>query len=293
MKKSDWTSVGGLVGSTAAAAGTAWAIGHGSVHVLGLPVVAWAVAAAFAMQWIAFVPAFLFRTERFYDLTGSVTYITVVVFTLALGRQMDVRSLVLGILIIIWAARLGTFLFRRVRAAGSDARFDRIKRSFPRFLAAWTMQGLWVSLTLAAALTAMSTVTRQPFDAWGWIGLCVWCIGFGIEAVADEQKRRFRADAVNRGRFIDRGLWRWSRHPNYFGEMVVWTGILLIAVPVLSGWQWVSLVSPVFVILLLTRISGIPILETRADEKWGGQEDYAAYKQATSILVPRPPRRDR
>lgn len=291
MKKSDWTSVGGLVGSTAVAAGTAWAIGHGSVHVLGLPVVAWAVAVAFAIQWIAFIPAFLLRSERFYDLTGSVTYITVVALILAMGRQVDARSLVLCVLIVVWAARLGTFLFRRVRAAGRDERFDTIKRSFLPFLTTWTMQGLWVSLTLAAALTAMTSRVREPFGAWGWIGLCVWCIGFGIEAVADEQKRRFRADPANRERFIDRGLWRWSRHPNYFGEIVLWFGVALIAIPVLSGWGWVSLISPAFVIFLLTRVSGLPTVEKRADQKWGGQPEYEAYKRGTPILIPRPPMR--
>jgi len=291
MKRLDWTSVGGIAGSSAVAAGTAWAIGHGSVHVLALPVAAWAMAAAFAMQWIAFVPAFVLRSERFYDLTGSVTYVTVAALALAAGRQIDARSLVVLVLIVVWAGRLGTFLALRVRAAGKDARFDSIKRSFVRFLLAWTLQGLWVSLTLSAALAAMTATARQPWGAWGWIGLCVWATGFGIEAVADEQKRRFRADPAHRGTFIDRGLWRWSRHPNYFGEIVLWVGVALVAVPVLTGWQWVGLISPLFVILLLTRISGIPLVEARADEKWGGQEDYEAYKRATSVLVPLPRRR--
>ena len=123
----------------------------------------------------------------------------------------------------------------------------------------------------------------------GLIGALVWIFGFAIEAAADAQKNQFRADPENRGKFIDTGLWSWSRHPNYFGEIVLWVGVAIIALPVLRGWQWVTLISPVFVALLLTRISGVPILEKRADEKWGGQEDYETYKERTPVLIPRPP----
>ncbi len=190
---------------------------------------------------------------------------------------------------MIWAGRLGTYLFRRIRRAGKDERFDRIKPSFVRFLNAWTLQGLWVSLTLAAALAAITTTTREAIGVVTVIGALVWVAGFGIEATADRQKSRFRADPANKGRFISGGLWAWSRHPNYFGEIVLWIGVALVAVPVLRGWQWVTLISPVFVAFLLTRVSGVPLLEKRADEKWGGQEDYEAYKASTPVLVPRPP----
>ena len=109
--------------------------------------------------------------------------------------------------------------------------------------------------------------------------------------MADLQKSRFRADPANRGRFISTGVWAWSRHPNYFGEIVIWVGVFVIAAPVLRGWQWVGILSPVFVTLLLTRVSGIPLLEKRADRQWGGRPEYEAYKARTSVLVPRPPRR--
>ena len=116
-------------------------------------------------------------------------------------------------------------------------------------------------------------------------GLLIWAAGFAIEATADVQKSRFRADPANRGAFIHTGLWAWSRHPNYFGEIVLWIGVAVIALPVLQGWQYVTLISPLFVILLLTRVSGVPLLEKRADEKWGGQDDYEAYKRRTPVLV--------
>jgi len=152
------------------------------------------------------------------------------------------------------------------------------------------IQGLWITLTAGAALAAITSVNRLEIDVLAVAGVLLWVIGLSIETVADSQKSRFRADSANAGRFIRTGLWAWSRHPNYFGEIVLWSGVALIALPALRGWQFVTLASPLFVFLLLTRVSGIPLLERRADETWGGQEEYEVYKAATSVLVPRPPR---
>ena len=156
---------------------------------------------------------------------------------------------------------------------------------------AWSLQGLWVLLTAAAALAVITAAQRETFDLLGWIGVAVWLVGFGVEVAADRQKQVFRADPANRDRFITTGLWAWSRHPNYFGEIVLWTGMALLAVPVLSGWRWVVLISPVFVVVLLTRISGIPLLERRGRKRWGDDPAYRAYVDTTPVLVPRPPRR--
>jgi steroid 5-alpha reductase family enzyme len=274
-----------LVGVIIALAGS-----QGGGSVAGIPVFGLCVALAFLIQWLVFIPAYTGQTERFYDLTGSLTYISVTLLAVLLAPQVDARSIVLLVLVVVWAARLGTYLVRRIRRAGRDDRFDALKLSFVRFLAAWTLQGLWVSLTLAAALAAITTLRREPLDLVSLAGVAVWAVGFGIETVADLQKSRFRADPANRGRFIRSGLWAWSRHPNYFGEIVLWVGVALIAVPVLAGWQWLTLVSPVFVTILLTRVSGVPLLERKADATWGGQPDYEAYKARTPVLMLRPPR---
>jgi steroid 5-alpha reductase family enzyme len=207
--------------------------------------------------------------------------------------EADARSWLLVAFVSIWAIRLGTFLFRRVRAAGEDRRFRDIKPSWSRFLVAWTIQGLWVSLTLAAALAAITTMVRRDLGIFALVGTLVWLLGFGIEVVADRQKSAFRADPENKDKFINSGLWSWSRHPNYFGEIVLWIGVAIIAIPVLSDWQWLTLISPVFVFILLTRVSGVPMLEARADQKWGGQVDYEDYKARTSQLILRPPSSDR
>ena len=289
MKKTDRNALFVFPIVVLVAAGVAVAGSQDGATAAGIPVFALCVALAFAIQWLAFIPAFLLQNESWFDLTGSVTYITVTVVAVALGPAPDARSFVLLALVVIWAARLGTYLFRRIRKAGSDARFDAIKPSFIRFLNTWTLQGLWVSLTLAAALAAITTDQRKGLGVVAIVGLLVWAAGFALEATADFQKSSFRADPANKGTFIRAGVWSWSRHPNYFGEIVIWIGVALVALPVLQGWQYVTLISPLFVILLLTRVSGVPLLEKRADEKWGGQDDYEAYKARTSVLVPWPP----
>ncbi|MBN1179895.1 MAG: DUF1295 domain-containing protein [Anaerolineae bacterium] len=271
--------------------GIAWAGSQGSAVVAGIPLFALAVGLAFLIQWLVFIPAYVQQSERFFDLTGSLTYITVTTLAVLLGPTIDGRSILLLVLVLIWAARLGTFLFRRIRKAGKDTRFDTIKTSFIQFLNTWTLQGLWVTFTLAAALATITTTVRKELDGFALVGFLIWALGFFFEATADAQKNRFRADPANKGRFIHTGLWSWSRHPNYFGEIVIWIGVAVIALPVLRGWQWVTLVSPVFVALLITRISGVPMLEKYADDTWGGQADYEAYKARTSVLIPLPPRR--
>jgi len=289
MKKSDRNALIAfpvviLVGAVMALAGS-----QGGAKAGGIPVFALCVALAFVIQWLAFIPAFVFQTERFYDLTGSLTYIAVTIVAVALGPTPDTRAYVLLALVLVWAVRLGSYLFTRIRKVGKDDRFDAIKPSFIRFLNTWTLQGLWVSITLAAALAAITTDVRKGFGVLAIIGLVVWLIGFGLEAAADRQKSSFRADPANKGTFIHDGIWAWSRHPNYFGEITLWVGVALIAVPVLHGWQWATLISPVFVFLLITRVSGVPMLEKKADAKWGGQPDYESYKKRTPVLVPRPP----
>lgn len=273
------------------ATGLALAGSQGGHVVNGFPLFALCVALAFVIQWVAFIPAFVFRTEKFYDLTGSITYLTVVVVALLLSPAIDTRSLLLAGMVAIWAVRLGSFLFMRIRAAGEDRRFREIKQSFARFLMTWTLQGLWVAFSLSSALAAITSTIRKELDAFAIVGFLVWLFGFGVEVIADSQKSAFNANQANKDKFIRSGLWSWSRHPNYFGEIVLWIGVMIIAMPILQGWQWATLISPIFIIILLTRISGVPMLEKRADEKWGGQPEYEAYKANTSVLIPMPPKK--
>lgn len=278
-----------VAGSVAVAAAVGFAGSWGGPRLGAIPVFALCVALAFAINWLVWIPASLWRTERFYDLTGSVTFVAVtalaLVATRAPGGAASVWRVVLAAMVVVWAVRLGSFLFIRVRRDGSDGRFDKIKVHPLAFLATWTLQALWVSMTVAAALAAI-TVADGLGGVWAMLGVIVWLIGFAIEVVADTQKRRFRADPANAGRFISTGLWSRSRHPNYFGEILLWSGVALMAVPTLSGWRWVVLISPVFVWLLLTRVSGVPLLEARAAARFGDDPAYGAYVARTPVLVP-------
>ncbi|MEM7017759.1 MAG: DUF1295 domain-containing protein [Pseudomonadota bacterium] len=279
-----------LVGGLIAIAGST-----GSIAFSGYPLFFLCIAFAFVVQWIVFLPSFIFQTEKYFDLTGSLTYLSVTALALFLGASsiaegLDARSLLIAVLVFIWAIRLGSFLFQRVHRTGSDGRFDVIKTSFAQFCMTWTLQGLWVSLTLACALAAMTTDAPKPLGVVAWAGALIWLLGFAVEVVADSQKSRFNSEPANAGKFINIGLWRWSRHPNYFGEIMLWAGISIIALPVLSGWQWATLISPFFVAFLLIVISGIPILERRAHKKWGQDPDYQAYKANTHVILLLPPK---
>jgi steroid 5-alpha reductase family enzyme len=268
-------------------AGLAWAGGRGGAEIGGVPLFTICAASAIVIQWLAFVPAYQLRTERFYDLTGSLTYIALTALGVGLGPEADGRAMLLAAMVLSWSARLGLFLFTRILAEGADRRFDGIRGSFVRFFVAWTLQGVWVCFTAGAALAAITGGHRAPLGVLDAIGFAIWAAGFAIEAVADQQKRRFKSRPENAGRFISSGLWARSRHPNYFGEIVLWIGVALVALPALEGWQLVTLASPAFVTFLITRVSGVPLLEQRADARWGDDPDYRAYKARTPALVPR------
>lgn len=269
------------------AALVAWAGSHRGETLAGIPIFAIAVAAAVLIQWIAFVPALMAGTEKYYDLMGGVTFISVTTFVLIATPDISVRGWIAGAMVILWSARLASFLFKRVLAAGDDSRFDDIKRNPARFLLTWTLQGLWVSFTASAAWIAITSDNQPPLGWIGIIGIAVWVVGIGIEITADLQKSSFKKDPANEGKFINEGLWSRSRHPNYFGEILLWTGVLILAAPVFVGWQWIGVISPLFTALLLTKVSGIPMLEKSADKRWGDDADYQEYKATTPVLIPK------
>tara|TARA_R110000772_G_scaffold144093_3_gene253727 strand:- start:4002 stop:4874 length:873 start_codon:yes stop_codon:yes gene_type:complete len=265
------------------------AAGRGLPTYGGLSLPLWSLLIAFGVQWLAFIPAYLNHTERFYDLTGALSNIAVVLVCFSLSVETD-RNYLLAGLIVIWALRLGGFLFWRVCVDGRDTRFDKIKINFYRFLVTWTLQALWVFLISLAAILAMASGVDKPLGWTAGIGFLCWLLGMVLEVAADVQKRRFRADLRNQGQFIRQGLWAWSRHPNYFGEILVWIGLCIIAFPALSGCLYLGLLSPLFVILVLTKVTGIPLLEASANRRWGSDPNYQQYKAQTPLLIPRIPR---
>jgi steroid 5-alpha reductase family enzyme len=257
------------------------------LRLAGWPTMSVLALCAFGIQWLAFIPARVLQSERFYDLTGSITYIAVTLVAISVATTPSGAQWLIAIMIFLWAGRLGSFLFRRIHAAGGDQRFDHIKVSSSRFFVAWTLQGAWVVMTSCAGLTAILSAEQPPVGAIYVIGAVMWTTGFAIEVIADRQKSRFREDPGNEDQFINAGLWARSRHPNYFGEILLWAGIAVMAIPYLSGTQWVVMLSPLFVYALLTRLSGIPTLARRGQELWGDDPAYQAYVANTPRLVPR------
>lgn len=241
------------------------------------------------IQWVVFLHAGGFfgneRTEKYYDLTGSLTYLSSIALSLFLTNNIGMRQVILSSFVAIWAARLGWFLYTRIHNNnGIDSRFENLKKDNFKFWTAWTMQGLWVFTCLFPVLKLSQLQVLTPLTTLDYAGFGLWASGFIFEIIADHQKRKFRENPENKGKFIDSGLWSISRHPNYFGEILLWTGISLAAY---SGTKSpLVFISPVFVSLLLVYISGIPLLEKSADEKFGGDKKYQDYKKNTPVLIP-------
>jgi len=248
----------------------------------------------FGIQWIVGGVSALFATERFYDLTGSATFLLLTYGGLRLGgggrssvlASSSPRQLTTSAMICAWAFRLGSFLFLRVLRAGEDVRFKTVKHDPPKFLIWWTIQGVWVFVTLLPSLLLNLKRDSVPLGPRDYLGWGLWVAGFLVEVTADRQKTLFRADPDNAGRFITSGLWSISRHPNYFGEMVMWAGVWLSSSSTMTGFELLSVFSPAFVALLISKVSGIPILERMADKRWGEEPEYLKYRDSTAMLIP-------
>ena len=269
-------------------AGIAVAGSQGSSSVASISLFLFCASIGFILHWLVFIPSFIFQTEKYFDLTGSISYVVIVAVAASHHPNLDARGLLLCIMIGVWAVRLGSFLFMRVRKDGRDRRFDEIKTKFFRFLFTWTLGGAWVFITMAAGLAAITSINQAALDMFFMVGFALWIFGFSFEVIADRQKTAFRAEPENKDKFVTTGLWSYSRHPNYFGEILLWFGISLIAFPTLSGWQLVTLLSPIFVTLLLIKVSGINLLEASGMKRWGADESYQKYLASTSILIPLP-----
>jgi steroid 5-alpha reductase family enzyme len=242
---------------------------------------------AVLLQVIFFIPSFLLKTEKYYDLVGSLTYITTISLAYFSVENKTMIDSIIYFYVMVWALRLGIYLFRRVRNDGKDVRFEKAKRHFFWFLQYWIGQALWVSLTACAAIIAILSPEEDTLPVLAMVGMALWLSGFAMESISDYQKRVFRKENNPSEAFIHTGLWSRSRHPNYFGEITLWTGIAVIAFNTLTGIEYITLISPVFVYILLTRMSGVNLLERIAEERYGHLEEYQRYKRNTPVLFPK------
>ena len=264
----------------------AFTLSFSVAYITEIKIVKDAVLIAFLIQWVLFIPAYIFQTEKFYDLSGSLTYLSVVSFCFYSNYEsskVNLGNVIISLLIILWAVRLGSFLFIRIKKAGEDIRFREIKKSPSRFFMTWTLQGMWVSLCSACALAGIANGIE--INSYFYAGIVVFIIGFTTEIIADNQKSKFRKDPNNKDKFICSGLWKHSRHPNYLGEITLWLGISIISFSSLAGWQLITLISPIFTYLLLVYVSGIRILDYNGNKKWGHLDSYRNYRKNTPRLI--------
>ncbi len=234
-----------------------------------------------------FIPAYFFRTDKLTDISYALTFV-LVVWWAAITTGLTVPTFIVAAMVTLWAARLGAYLLIRIQKMGKDARFDKMRENFIKFAGFWLLQGftVWVVL-LPSTLFIFNQNTTVP--AWAFIGVVIWLIGLLVETFADIQLFKFIMNPLNKGKWIDEGLWHYSRHPNYFGEISLWAGVYLFAIYGLVGTQiFFGLVGPLYITGLIGFVSGIPILEKSADKRWGKNPAYRAYKARTSILIPLP-----
>ncbi len=240
----------------------------------------------FSIQWIFWIISSCLKTEKFYDLVGSITFIYVIWHTLFWKEELYLRQYIQTIFITIWALRLGFYLFTRVLRESGDSRFNNM-RNKPRMLFfLWTMQGLWVYITLLPTMILNFSENKSDLYWRDYVGWALWLIGFCIEAIADYQKSKFRRNPLNHKKFLTSGLWNMCRYPHYFGEIVLWFGLFICASSIMSEFQYVSILSPIFIAFLLICVSGIKIQEKQAQERWATDTAYLAYKQKTAKLIP-------
>jgi len=249
------------------------------------------VAVALGMQLAVYIVHGLpQRSEKFYDLSGSFTHLAVVVTALMSRQLHGPRQIFCAVGSVIWMTRLGTFLYNRILKDGKDDRFSHIKPNWLAFLGAWTIQAAWVTMIQLPVILLHTVDDQAPLGVVDVVGMLIWVIAFLTEAAADSEKMAFRSVAENRHKFITTGLWSYSRHPNYFGEILMWTAMALIssnAAFVLGApMLFAAWISPAFTMFLLLKVSGVPMVERAGEKKWGKDPVYQRYMANTSCVVP-------
>ena len=247
---------------------------------------------ALAVQYAVFlVHGLPCRSERFYDLSGSLTHLCVIGLALCQSTPRSPRQVCVALASTVWCCRLGTFLFLRIEKDGRDERFDALKKHALRFLGAWTIQALWVSLIQLPVVLLNDRQDDAPLGPADAVLGAVWLASFILETLADVQKFVWRCGPANKGKFITVGLWQYARQPNYCGEIAMWTALAALAANAAAGADDFTRVvwafgSPAFTALLLLKVSGLPMVDRASMAKWGDDPAYLHYMKHTSSVVP-------
>ncbi|PXF40846.1 hypothetical protein BWQ96_09436 [Gracilariopsis chorda] len=242
-----------------------------------------------AFQLSFFLITYALRFDKVTDFAGTTNFLLLAVITLTVGGAYKPRQIVLSTCVFVWGVRLCAFLLYRILLWGEDRRFDDKRNNVARLAAFWILQAVWVWTVSLPITIVNSKEVSKPLNALDYVGWGIFALAALLEAVADQQKLNFKNTPQSRGRWTDVGVWKWSRHPNFFAEMTVWWGLFLSSINDLRGAEFAAIASPIFITLLLLFVSGIPILEKSWDEKYGRKDGYAEWKNMTSVLIPIPP----
>jgi len=239
-----------------------------------------------AIQAFFFTFAATLKTDKVTDLSYGLTFVLISVYWLM--RHADTISaykIALSVMITIWGIRIAGYLVIRILKTGRDRRFDEMRDKPLKFARFWLLQGVSVWAIMLPAVFLLSRQYELEFGVWAFAGMIVWFSGLVIETIADMQLYSFRFNKDNKGKWIDEGLWHYSRHPNYFGEMLVWWGLFIYGLGFYAGVSWLAIIGPLFITILLRFVSGVPLLEKANDKRWGKDKDYIKYKKSTNIIV--------
>lgn len=244
-----------------------------------------AAGAVFIYMTAVFLIALLKKDNSIVDIAWGLGFVLVALVTFFLKAGFEARHVLITLLVAVWGIRLASHIYRRNRGRGEDFRYAKWRKEWGRwfiprsFLQVFMLQGIFMLLISSPVVLVNHSLEKElsPFDA---LGAVLWLVGFTFEAVGDHQLKRFKQLPESKGRLMMTGLWRYTRHPNYFGEAALWWGVFLIALAVPGGW--VSIVSPLTISFLLLKVSGIPLLE----KKYEGNEQFAAYARRTSPFFP-------
>jgi len=246
-----------------------------------------------AMQFSFFLVACTCKFDKVTDFAGGTNFVVLAVLTFVLSGTYHWRQILVTAFVVAWGLRLSGYLLYRIIKIGEDDRFDDKRADPVKFAFFWIFQAVWVftvSLPVIFVNAPRSAVFLRPdtFTPMDIIGSVLFVIGLLSETISDQQKFSFRNDPANRGKWCQVGLWRISRHPNYFGEITLWIGLFIISTSICKDVQWVGALSPVFTASILLFLSGIPLLEKKSDERHKMKEDYLDFKKKTSPLIPLP-----
>lgn len=249
------------------------------------------------LQLSFFAVAYLCKFDLLTDFAAALNKCILAILTLILGGTFYPRQIVLTVMLLLCRVELGLFLLYRVCSRKKDSRFDELRENFFAFLGFWVYQMIWVFATIVPVIFVNGDDFNPVWNALDYIGWASYVVGFVSQVLADYQKFQFRKDASNKGIICQVGIWKYSRHPNYFGEIMIWMGIFIGTIPVIvesnsSGLGWFTIISPLFSIFVLLFLSGIPFAEGKNLKRWYDLPDNGAaweeYARSTAPLIPMP-----